>query len=62
MRLRLIFDHIFRLDVRPTYRNAIRGVVLSENGEPVLYAGKVEVKEDSYAFIRSPQFQKNIYL
>jgi tetratricopeptide (TPR) repeat protein len=55
------FDHIFRLDVRPTYRNAIRGVVLSENGEPVLYAGKVEVKEDSYAFIRSPQFQKNIY-
>ena len=26
------FDHIFKLDVRPTYRNAVRGLVLSSSG------------------------------
>lgn len=55
------FDHISRLNVRPTYRNAIRGLVLCQNGEPVEFEGKVEVKEESYAFIRSPQFRKDIY-
>jgi tetratricopeptide (TPR) repeat protein len=55
------FDHISRLDVRPAYRNAIRGIVLSQNGDHAEFEGRVESKEDSYAFIKSPQFRKDIY-
>jgi tetratricopeptide (TPR) repeat protein len=55
------FAHIFRLNVRPSYRNTIRGLVLDGAGEPVWYDGRVEVKEDTYAFVRCTRLPKDIY-